>query len=245
MSIQVIADNSLADHILAMLREDNKSHDTERGDSVHVSDLVFPRRTWLGAHHPKPLTDFDLLYFTAGRAHHEIIEKLINKQEMREVKLDYRGIVGTVDALAADGTPVEVKSTRVKTPYVPSNVPDNFVTQLGMYSAMMNPEEQAGSGTILLFYLGIKEEVNGVWRNIPHLQSFRIDFTDLPKIRATMLYRKHLLTLDTIPSTETCSRGLCRVCKWHKAECDGWGSDLDYRVRESLQKQRSIWIASH
>lgn len=102
MTITISADDALAKHVLDMLREDYEKQERERGSAVHVSDLIFPRRTWLSRNHPKPLTDEDLLYFTAGRAHHEIIEKMVSKDELREINVTYRGITGTIDCVVSD-----------------------------------------------------------------------------------------------------------------------------------------------
>jgi len=228
----ITADDALAEHVLKMLREDYEIQEMERGNAVHVSDLTFPRRTWLGKHNPKPLTDTDLLYFTAGRAHHEILEKMISEDAIRELKVEYQGIVGSVDVLKEDDIPVEVKTTRVIETYSPVNVPSHFVIQLGCYAAMLS-DERAGRGELLMFYLGARDRKGGTWRRIPQLRSFVVDYDNLPKIRSTMLSRKALVLGDVIPSTESCSSRLCGVCKWYQDGCDGWGSDLEYRLRTS------------
>lgn len=231
MTVTIRADDALAERVLKALREDYEEQQVERGNAVHVSDLIFPRRTWLAKTSPKPMTDDDLLYFTAGRAHHEILENAVVHDHMREVRIEYRGIVGSVDVLDTDGSPVEVKTTRVKEMYIPTNVPDHFVTQLGCYVAMLNPEEQQGTAHLLVFYLGVKNK--GTWRHTPKLKSFEIKYDNLPKIRLMMMSRKALLEGTAIPSTETCHSWLCRFCKWYGVECNGWGSDIEWRVESS------------
>jgi hypothetical protein len=230
MNIRV--DKTLPDFVLRMLREDYERQEVERGKDLHVSDLLFPRRTWLSARHPKPLTDEDLLYFTAGRAHHEILEKLIARAELREVRVEFDGIVGSVDVLDEGGKmPIEVKTTRVATLYNTATVPSHFVLQLGCYAAMLNPDASVGEGKLLIFYMmGVKDRSKHLWRKLPQLASFDIGEIDLDKVRSMMLRRKMLVAGETIPSTETCGSRLCTFCKWYRDPCDGWGSDLSYRV---------------
>jgi hypothetical protein len=230
--IAIRVDNTLAERVLAMLRVDYERQQVQRGTECHVSDLVFPRRSWLSVRHPKPLTDEDLLYFTAGRAHHEIIEKMLATNATREVRVTYEGVIGSVDVME-NGVPIEVKTTRVSVPYTTTTVPSHFVLQLACYAAMLNPDAPVGDGKLLIFYLGVKDREKHVWRKLPQLTSFDIGDIDLVKVRSLMLARKALLGKDTIPSTETCNSRLCPVCKWYKDPCDGWGSDLQWRVENS------------
>ena len=234
--ISIRVDDTLAERVLKMLREDEERRQVERGKELHVSDILFPRRTWLSKRYPKPLTDEDLLYFTAGRAHHEIVEKLISTEQTREVRVEYNGIVGSVDVLDDDSgiikTPIEVKSTRAVKPYVPATVPSNFVLQLTCYSAMLNPDASVGQGKLLVFYLGVKGK--HLWRKLPHLSSFDIGGINLNRVRAMMDRRKVLVGGDSLPPTDTCSSRLCVFCKWYQDPCLGWGSDLGYRVEASI-----------
>ena len=46
-------------------------------DKWHVSDLLYPRKSYFGRVDPQPMTDMQAMYFTAGRAHHEIIEAML------------------------------------------------------------------------------------------------------------------------------------------------------------------------
>src|SRR5678815_87081 len=48
-------------------------------DKWHVSDLLYPRKAVLGKLKPQPMTDLQALYFTAGRAHHGILEAALGK----------------------------------------------------------------------------------------------------------------------------------------------------------------------
>lgn len=233
--VSVRVDNTLAESVLQMLRQDYERQQVVRGKELHVSDLIFPRRSWLSVRHPKPLTDEDLLYFTAGRAHHEILEKMV-AVGTREVRVEYSGIVGSVDVLDVGGRPIEIKTTRVAEPYIPATVPSHFVLQLGCYSAMLNPGAPTGEGKLLIFYLGVKDRNKHLWRKLPQLVSFDIGDFDLDKIRAMMLRRKMLVTGDVIPSTETCSSRLCLFCKWYQDPCSGWGSDLQWRVENSASR---------
>ena len=39
-------------------------------DKWHVSDLLYPRKSYFQRIDPKPMTDLQAMYFLAGRAHH-------------------------------------------------------------------------------------------------------------------------------------------------------------------------------
>ena len=52
-----------------------------RGDGVHVSDLVHPRKAYWKKIDPRPMTDDEAGYFVAGRGHHEVIEAIIEGKD--------------------------------------------------------------------------------------------------------------------------------------------------------------------
>lgn len=210
-------DDEVAKLVLRMLRE---RFENEERTGTHVSDLLFPRQAWLGRRYPVALTEEECLFFTAGRAHHEIVESLIADEEMREVKIEWNGIQGTVDSIR--GGPVEFKTTRAQKVYDASGVPGHYVLQLGMYCAMFSQGEKEGGGTLLILYLSTKRSaVFGRKRTIPRLVSYAIRFTDLNQIRDLMSYRKALVEGSVAPPMDTCEPWLCRFCRFRNTYCDG------------------------
>jgi len=217
-------DDTLAKLTLDVLRDRFAAEDSsgERAPGTHVSDLIFPRKAWLGKHTPAvKLSDDECIYFIAGRAHHEIIEALIAEGKMREVKLEWNDIHGTVDAVRE--TPVEIKTSRSGTDHDASEVPGHYILQLGMYCAMFVPEAKESIGTILILFLKVKKKsiFGGRQRQKPKLRSYTIRFQDLDHIRQVMLARKAMLEGDVAPPKDLCEPWLCGSCRFWHNECEG------------------------
>lgn len=212
----VESDETVSRMVLDVLRS---RFESEERTGTHVSDLVFPRKSWISKRCPKTLSDEECLYFIAGRAHHEIVEGLIAEKRLTEVHLEWNGITGTVDAVSNEH-PVEFKTTRAQSAYGTEGVPGHYLLQLGMYVAMMNPTAKTGEGTLLVLYLSQK---NGIGRRrVPKLSSFTVKYDDLDHIRNLMTQRKAMVEGDTPPPVSLCEEWLCRACRYHKQECEGW-----------------------
>jgi len=216
---KVHTDDALSGRILHAVRERLQA---EERSGIHVSDLVFPRKSWFTKHYPKPLLDEECLYFIAGRAHHEVVENLIASEEMREVKMEWNGIVGTVDCIEGDGYPVEFKTTRAVSPYTPETVPNHYILQLGMYVAMLNQGKNSGTGILVVLYLSqLERKFSGRRRSVPKLSAYPIHYADLDSLRGEMVLRKLMLEGPEAPPMNTCEPWLCRSCRYFENECEG------------------------
>ncbi len=214
--IDVVSDGIVASYVLDILGK--KQEDDRKRTGVHVSDLIFPRKAWYSLKYPQTPTDEECLYFMIGRAHHGIMESLIATEQFREVEVKWNGITGTIDCLVgSDGlVPVECKTTRSATMYNVNTLPMHYLRQLGMYVAMLRPDDKEGYGTLLILYLSIRDrEADGRWHFAPLLQSYTVHFRNLDAIRGSMIFRKAMLEAPIPPPLDTCEAWLCRSCRYY------------------------------
>lgn len=87
-------------------------------DNWHVSDLLYPRKSYWQRKDPQPMTDLQALYFTAGRAHHEVVEAMLGpKYKWKYGDLRYAaGLIegeGHFGVSSVSGAPfLQVKNTK-------------------------------------------------------------------------------------------------------------------------------------
>lgn len=217
-------DQTLAKAVLDAIRVKFEMDDIGRRDNVHVSELLHPHQAWLARKYPKQLSDEECLMFIAGQGHHAIVETLLAKKKMREVAVEWNGIVGTVDCIVEGKSHpyVEFKSTRAPKKYSPETLPQNYVNQLGMYVAMLNENEDKGEGTVLVLHLSTRRRMaDGRMRYVPRLLAFPITYDNLVDIRRDMLTRKAWVLSSNVPPIHTCEAWLCRSCRFYMDECEG------------------------
>ncbi|MCG2717236.1 MAG: PD-(D/E)XK nuclease family protein [Nanoarchaeota archaeon] len=182
-------------------------------NGIHVSDLLFPRATYFSKISPQPLTDKEVGYFVAGRAHHEVIEALAGNKRFRENTVTWNGIEGNIDFI--ENVPVEIKTTRAQTVASPEKLNKHYLDQLGYYCAMTD----SNNGRLVIFYLGARETASDGKRVMtPKFKVFDIKYPDLESIRKDMISRKDLLmnavkTKD-FTSLPKCPEWKCGSCKY-------------------------------
>jgi CRISPR/Cas system-associated exonuclease Cas4 (RecB family) len=91
-------------------------------DGIHVTDLVHCiRRAFYERTQPVPERVADVMYRILGTATHALLEYEQDEYLMTEIPLEYKGIVGRVDAYYPEsGTLVDYKTTRwLKKAYLP------------------------------------------------------------------------------------------------------------------------------
>lgn len=195
-------------HLKAHLEND------ERKPGVHVSDLIFPRKTFWRRIREHPLTDAEMGYFIAGRAHHQILQVLLEHPDFHEVPVELDEIHGTVDIFGEDV--IEIKTTRSPIVHHANKLPDHWLEQLGMYVSMVYPTSRKGVGYLVIFYLGVRSE-----GNIPMLKAYKITFENLDAIREKMKLTRLLLQEAVASSNPVmipyCPDWLCK--KGKKGEC--------------------------
>ena len=209
-------------------------------DKLHVSELMYPRKTYWQKIDPQPMTDDQALYFTAGRAHHEILEFVIGSRKKRNGRADAGeherdGVYFSPDLRMSFG-PIEIKTSRSM--YEPKNLAkgyDGYLKQLKMYMALMDSQK----GGLLVFYLVLNVFKGGRQRKMPALRFYRVTMTpqELKKERAAI--KKNAAALNAAikkkkwAQLDLCPEWLCRDCVFFK-RCKPWLQDAK---RKSLQKE--------
>lgn len=181
---------------------------------IHVSDLLFPRRAYFTKKHPEvKLTEREVGYFIAGRAHHEVIEALAVSPEYHEQSVEWNGIRGCIDVY--NDMPVEIKTTRAMKIRGGRELVDeypHYFEQIGMYCAMA----RCNRGWLLIFYLNARENNS----NTPKLVAHEVRFEDLGAIRREMAERKRVLEEALIKNDPgilpQCPGWMCRDCKYQE-----------------------------
>jgi len=120
--------------LLDALKEE---YSKERGNTVHVSDLIYcPREAVFRRLRSSDLTNAELMFFSTGKAYHEILQSLLKwlgrKNVQIEKKVNHEGVVGHIDAVV-NGIPCEFKSHRSRE-HKPK---DHYIQQLKCYIAML------------------------------------------------------------------------------------------------------------
>ena len=188
-------------------------------EGLHVSDLIFLRRTYFRTKYPEiGLTDEEVVRFIAGRGHHHAVEVLAALPEYREVEVTWNGIRGHIDIY--ENEPVELKTTRAMKVASAEEIWKEFpfwIRQLAYYCAMVNKPR----GKLMVFYLNIPANSGNRSGLTPKLTAFEVEFGDLRGVRQEMLERKEALekalaTGDPL-GLEPCPRWMCEKCRFVKA----------------------------
>jgi CRISPR/Cas system-associated exonuclease Cas4 (RecB family) len=185
---------------------------SKRRTGIHVSDLTMClRQAVFRRLVPKPLTERDLSFFTAGRGYHDLLEHIYEAE--REVHREWQGIHATFDLL--DGhIPLELKSSRSFW----RTVQPHWVRQLGYYCAI---ENVTVGGLIVLWLFP-----NRLAREDGMIESYSVEFPNIEQIRQDLQQRRDLLvkaleSQDVMVApyiTEPSDRWLCNNCPY-RSEC--------------------------
>ncbi len=203
-------------------------------DKMHVSDLLYPRKTYWQKLHPQPMTDDQAGYFVAGHAHHGVIEAVLgpkkedNRSDAGEFETD--GIYFSPDLRMP--YPIEIKTSRAMyEPKEPLEGYSGYLKQLGAYQALMGHEK----GGLLVFYLTLKDG----YKRKPAFRFYKVEMSkaELKKKRTELKKRAFVLT-EAIKqrnwrTLELCPIWLCRDCVYFK-QCKPWIEDSS---RKKLQKE--------
>ena len=139
-----IQENSIAaGQIIGNLAE---RMDRDRGEEVHVSELIFClRKAWLQRHGHKITPDYDsILVFSVGLA----MQAWLTGQLGDDVPVDLLGIVGTPDYIDPDGVINELKATYASAGRDITGTPHYF-DQLASYAIMKGQTK----GRLVVFYV--------------------------------------------------------------------------------------------
>lgn len=195
-------------------------------DGWHVSDLIFPRKAYFRRIDPKPVTDEEALYFTGGRAHHEIIEAVIGKKDNKRAdsgENKWKGIYYSPDLPGPD----EIKTSRAKFEPEPDQYAEqyrHYLAQLKMYMGAMKKK----LGGLIVFYLSLERENERGTCPAIRCYDVKCKIKELKKVRRGMLWMRDLLTkavkTKKFKEIPLCPVWLCRGCVYLK-KCRPWETD--------------------
>lgn len=206
-------------------------------DGIHVTDLVWPRKAYWQRVLPKPLTEDEIGFFVAGRAHHGVIESLMGGERERSRQVE--GIYFTPDA-TLDGFPVEIKTSRARFEPAPSKRGkeyDHYLQQLTAYMAL----EGKSQGLLVVFYLGLSTS----YGSVPRFRAFKVSMTteELVRRRKELTARRKALEkairLRKPELVPLCPAWACPRCKYLDV-CRPWVEDENRASSpESTNRRRS------
>lgn len=226
------------------------------GDGWHVSDLLYPRKSFWQKTDPQPMTDDQSIFFITGHGHHHVIEAIMGPRKEGKAKgrtdagefkkagiyfsPDLRGIESLKQSGKILQTPVEIKTTRAqKTPddtgKSPKSTFESYLKQLGAYMALMKKK----IGYLVVMYISRRNPQG--WGTKPALRFYQVkmDAQELVDRQAELVGIATNLTkavktkkCDALP---LCADWLCRDCPWFK-KCKPW--KVDPR-RKKYQKEAS------
>jgi len=184
---------------------------SKRRSGIHVSDLTMCiRQAAFRRLHPRPLTERDLSFFSAGRGHHDLLESIYGAE--REVRREWNGITANYDLL--DSVPVELKTSRSFW----RHVQPHWIRQLGFYCAI----ENVNVGGLIVLWLF----PNRLAKEDGMIETYSVEFPNIEQIRDDLQERRDLLSkalesqnVMVAPRvTEPSDRWLCNNCPYTK-EC--------------------------
>jgi hypothetical protein len=199
----------------------------------HVSDLLYPRKTFWRHLKPLPLTDEEALYFVAGHGHHHVLEAILGpkvaakdgKGRTDAGEFEKHGILFSPDMRSPH--PIEIKTSRAK--YIkadreaPKAVYEGYLKQLGSYQGLMGSK----AGELLVLFLNAVKDGAEKWKTKPQLRLYdvTIDPDERKKIVGWILKRAKMLTAaikkKKVAELPLCPTWLCRDCTYFKA-CKPW-----------------------
>lgn len=170
-----------------------RNHLTHTREGIHVSDLINPLRAYFEKTNPSPLTEDEIGFFTAGRAHHELLQLIFPGQNVEvEDDIEWEGILGHIDVVG-DREPTEIKTSRAWYITEPEKLWEensSYIRQLSYYCAIKN----SPYGKLIVFLLANRvRRDDGSNCMLPRLTVYRIKFHDLEGIRDEMRKRRDLL----------------------------------------------------
>lgn len=198
-------------------------------DKWHVSDLLYPRKTFWRTRKPMPMTDDEALYFSAGHGHHNFLEAILGPRKKAERsdagEFEKHNILFSPDLRFTDG-PLEIKTSRAK--YIkadtedPKTVYEGYLKQEGSYQGLMD----APKGKLLVLFLNALK-AGEKWKTRPQIRVYQVkmDGPERKKVVKWLVGRSKQLTaaLKKKSCTELalCPQWLCRDCLYFKA-CKPW-----------------------
>ena len=211
----------------------------ERGERIHASDILTARKYYWRNKKPLPLQDKEVGFFLAGRAHHEIIIKIMKKDKSGKFVTDegsrewekifyspdFRlGFMAEIKSSRRQWSPKDDDSDAIQFAY------KNYLKQLEQYMAVEDVEEAA----LVIFFISHRNDDKNKTTE-PKLKAYSHVLTarDRKAIRTRMLETRDVLLqikktgfkdgahkkLVLCPAWQCCSGGYkgpaTASCKWY------------------------------
>ena len=210
-------------------------------DKWHVSDLLYPRKAYWGRLDPQPMTDLQALYFTAGRAHHGVLEACLGKWD-KEKQDAARADAGEFEKFGVYYSPDlrmpmpwEIKTSRSE--YEPKDLEKGFegyLKQLCKYQACMDHTK----GALLVFFLGLRDG----YRKVPALRMYQVQMSteelaaEVENIKSIAGALTEAVKTKKHAKLELCPAWMCKSdCPW-LAKCKPWLQDPKRKPQKEKAK---------
>ena len=197
----------------------------------HVSDLLYPRKTFWRKLKPVPMTDKEALFFVAGHGHHNVLEAMLGPRDKEEKRSDAGefekyGIFFSPDLRMK--YPIEIKTSRaqkIKADYEdPAEVYEGYLKQETSYQGLL----KSVKGALLVLFISVKKG----WKNDPQLRFYTVklskkELSDRVKwLRAGAKALTEAVKKKKCDKLPLCPTWLCRKdeCAWFK-QCKPWVVD--------------------
>lgn len=217
----MIARDSAAEGRLYDALRDSFGSDQRLG--IHLSSLLNPRQTHFRRLDPRPLTDDEIGYFTAGRGHEDIITRLLASDFESTPEEEIDGIhlrpdfVAVTDRVIPKGCHAELKTRRSNLPKTDQEAGYAFKSYLDQVHGYMALKRQE---TMYLIVLSLTEGKTGdpLSKSRPVIAVYKVTLSELElaKIRKDLHARKTLLEIGNVAVMPLCWEFLC--VKWVKRE---------------------------
>lgn len=229
----------------------------DRAEGIHVSSLLTPRKYYWQQVDPQPLSDKEVGFFIAGRAHHEVILAIMKKAKKvgdaaDEGSKEWEGIYYSPDFRL--GFLAEIKSSRRQ--FAPpedseSALLDEYEHYLKQLTKYMAVEKELRASLIIFFISMRHDDANKT--TYPELRCYDVTLTEpeAAVVRRDMVGTRDLILkslkkkdhkmLPLCPAW-LCTRGGIRgpvieECKWYN-KCKPEGRYPLTLVQENLKKKK-------
>lgn len=171
----------------------------DRAPGIHVSSLLTPRKYYFQQIDPLPLTDRDIGFFIAGRAHHEVVLAIMHKQDKVGDAPEAQSKVWKEISYTPDyslGFLAEIKSTRKQSEPNWNDMDalireyKHYLNQLKMYMAVEDKEKAA----LIVFYISLRHD-DANKTTFPTIRTYTVTLspTEREEIRKEMVRGKNLI----------------------------------------------------
>lgn len=206
----------------------------DRGSELHFSDLLTPMKAYWRIKKPKPLTEREIGFFIAGRAHHEVVLSIMHRKGKIEADSDageskvWDGVYYTPDYNL--GFLAEIKSTRKQKEPTEQWMEKEYKWYLNQLKQYMAAEDK-NRAALIVFYISLRHDGKNK-TTFPTIRCYQVEIADaeINQIKKDMKKTKNLIlkAIDTdnpailplCPAWHCCSGGFrgpaIENCKWYQ-----------------------------